>query len=172
MKNIFIKISSTFLCRKLFKFLENWGTKMLGVLSIIKLHVHIKKAHPTSSCRWSTMIKYGENISLGKNSRIGPKCVLGAKGGITIGENIVISREVQLETAGLDLTIGPPFTKHLAKPIVIEDNCWLGSSVIVLGGVTIGQNSIIGAGAVISKNVPPNSIIVGASVRNLKSKNV
>lgn len=169
LKSGLIYIASFYPIRKLFILIETGITKFLGVISIFKLRAFVPRAHNSSSCRWSTLIKYGEEIAIGANTRIGPQCVLGAKGGISIGKNVVISREVQLETAGLDLTKGPPYFFHKAKPIIIEDNCWLGARVIVLGGVVIGEGSIIGAGAVIAKSVPPKSVIVGSAYRNLSN---
>lgn len=167
-KKFLIHFSRYYLIRKGIIGIEFMTTKFLGFLGVLKLFANIPKAHETASCRWSCLIKYGDNIEIGENSRIGPKCVLGAKGNIVIGRNVVISREVQLETAGLDLNVGPPYTRHVSKPIYIGDNCWLGSGVIVLAGVSIGANSIIGAGTVITKDIPENSIVVGAKVRKIK----
>ena len=122
-----------------------------------------------SICHHTTEIKYGEKISVGKNSRIGKNCTLGGKGGITIGENVVISKYVTIETAGLELEKGPPYNSHFGKPITIKNGVWIGTNCIILNGVTIGENSIIGAGTVITKDVPANSIIVGSQNRNLKA---
>lgn len=151
------------LTKALFISFEKFG----GLIGIFKLHAFIPHAHKSSVCRYDVWIKYGENIFIGENSRIGPKCILGAKSPIIIGENVVISSGVHIETAGLDRTIGPPFNSHTSKPIVIENNCWIGSSTLILGGVTIGEGSIIGAGVIITKNVKPNSIIVGSPSRVL-----
>ncbi len=119
-----------------------------------------------NSCHWSTQIKYGHNITLGKHVAIGPGCTLGAKSPISIGSYVRISKGVTLETGGLDLSTQPPY-KHYSKPIVIEDGAWIGSNAIVLGGITIGKNAIVGAGAVVTKDVPSDSILVGASNRIL-----
>ncbi|SDL80828.1 transferase hexapeptide (six repeat-containing protein) [Salinimicrobium catena] len=93
---------------------------------------------------------------------------MGGKGGITIGRNVVLSKFVTIETAGLDLAEGPPYNHHIAKPIFIEDGVWIGTNSSVLSGITIGKNSIIGAGVVVTKDIPANSIIVGLGNRNLK----
>jgi acetyltransferase-like isoleucine patch superfamily enzyme len=121
-----------------------------------------------SICHYSTEIKYGQNIKVGLNTRIGKYCTLGGKGGITIGQNVVISKGVTIETAGLDLNEGPPYLSHIAKPIIIQDGVWVGANSIILSGVTVGENSIIGAGTVITKSIPPKSIIVGAYNRKLE----
>lgn len=120
-----------------------------------------------STCHYSTEIKYGYNIKIGHYSRIGPNCTLGALSKIHIGDNVVISKGVTIETAGLDYKEGPPYKRHKSSPITIENGTWIGSNVIILGGVIIGENSIIGAGCVITKNIPQNSVIVGMSNRKL-----
>ena len=56
-----------------------------------------------------------------------------------------------------------------AKPIVIEDGCWLASNVVVTGGVKIGKNSIIGAGSVVTKDIPANSLAVGNPCRVIRA---
>ena len=168
MNELIVKFASNNIIRFISVFIEDLTTKTLGLLSIFKLRAQIPNSHLSSSCRWSTLIKNGKNISIGKNTRIGPNCVLGATGRIIIGQNVVISREVQLETAGLDFSVGPPYTKHKSHSITIEDNCWLGSGVMILGGVKIGENSIIGAGTIVTKDIPANSVIVGAKFRNIK----
>jgi maltose O-acetyltransferase len=123
-----------------------------------------------SICHWSTQIKYPENISVGSDTRIGPNCTLGAKGSITIGANVVISKQVVIESAGLDLKAGPPYNSHLSNAIEIEDNVWIGTQAIILGGVRIGKNAIIGAGTVIVKDVPAGSIVVGSPNRFINKK--
>lgn len=111
-------------------------------------------------------IKYGENIKIGDYVKIGGGCTLGAMSNITIGNNVTISKNVTIETASLDMNTPLPHN-HKSKPIVIEDGVWIASNVIILGGVIIGSNSVIGAGVILTKDVNPNSIIVGQNNRNL-----
>ena len=137
------------------------------IISTLKYRALVNS--PSNSiCHYSTEIKCGKNIKVGNNTRIGPNCTLGGYGGIVIGENVVISSFVIIETAGLILKNGPPYDKHFGKKIIIEDGVWIGSNSLVLNGVTIGENSIIGAGTVITKDIPKNSIIVGSVNRKIK----
>jgi maltose O-acetyltransferase len=88
---------------------------------------------------------------------------------ITIGDVVLIGPNVQLLTPTHPLEPEPRRRRwEAAKPIVIEDNVWLGGGVIVCPGVTIGENSVIGAGAVVTKDVPPNVIAVGNPARVLR----
>lgn len=62
-----------------------------------------------------------------------------------------------------------PYDEHvICKPITIECNCWVGTQVILLPGVTIGERAVIGAGSVISKDVPPYAVVAGNSARIVK----
>jgi acetyltransferase-like isoleucine patch superfamily enzyme len=122
-----------------------------------------------SVCDWSTEIKYPENILLGNHVIIGPQCCLGAMASIKIGDYARISRGVIIETAGLDLDSELPYS-HLAKPIVIGKGVWLATNAVVLGGVTVGDYAVVGAGVVVTKDVPPYSIVVGCGSRILKKK--
>ena len=89
---------------------------------------------------------------------------------MTIGDNVMLGPNVSLLTAKHPLRYqqrnlrevdGQLLDYEFDAPITIEDNCWLGGNVTVLGGVTIGAGSVIGAGTVVTKDVPANSLVVG-----------
>lgn len=113
---------------------------------------------------WTTEVKFPEKITLGKHVIVGPGCTLGAGGGIRLGDHVRISKDVIIESAGLDFVKGSPPYSHVSKPIVIGDGVWIGTRAIILGGVTVGENAVIGAGAVVSKDVPAGAIVTGASI--------
>lgn len=136
------------------------------IYSNFKYRAYVKDCS-NSICHYTTEIKYGERIKVGKNTRIGPKCTLGGYGGLTIGDNVVISKNVTIETAGLDLNFGPPFLKHKANPIKIGNNVWIGTNCTILGNVTIGDNVIIGAGTVVAKSISNNKVVVGGAFRTI-----
>ncbi len=98
---------------------------------------------------------------------------------ITIGRNVLIGPNVTLATPMHPLLPeernvrqredGSFFNLEYAKPIVIEDNCWLASNVTVCGGVTIGEGSVIGAGSVVTRDVPPHSLAAGNPCRVIRT---
>jgi acetyltransferase-like isoleucine patch superfamily enzyme len=147
---------------RIFSFFDRW-------IGLIRFKALVKNSGRYSFYNSKIDIKYGNNIVIGDHTLIGPYTTLGAKAKITIGSYVRISKGVLIETAGLDLSISPPY-KHNAKEIVIGDGVWIASNAIILGGVTIGDNVIIGAGAVITKDIPKNSIVVGQAVRILEKK--
>lgn len=109
----------------------------------------------------------GQNITVGKNVFINSCCNFQDQGGITIGENSQIGHKVTLATLNHGLAPEDRGTLYPA-PITIGKNVWIGAAATVLPGITIGHNSIIGAGSVVTKDIPPNSIAVGNPCRVIK----
>lgn len=112
-------------------------------------------------CHWNAEIKYPDRLKLGNRVIIGTNAVLGAAGGITLDDDVRLSRDVILETAGLDFKGKPAPYNHVFAPIHLESGVWVGARAIILAGVTIGKNSVVAAGAVVSKDVPAGSVAAG-----------
>lgn len=108
-------------------------------------------------------VEIGEGAIIGNNSSIGPLGYIGCAGLVKIGENVMIGPRVSLFAENHNFTEKDKLIKDQGvsqKGIVIEDNCWIGSGVIILDGVKVGEGSIIAAGTIVSKNIPPNSIVM------------
>jgi acetyltransferase-like isoleucine patch superfamily enzyme len=111
---------------------------------------------------------FGKFITLGKNVFINHACSFLDLGGITIEDNVLIGPRVNLVTENHPLN--PAERRSLmVKPIVIKQNAWIGANATILPGVTIGENSIVAAGAVVSKDVPPNTIVGGVPAKFIKA---
>lgn len=115
---------------------------------------------------------HGKSIFIGDNVVIGLNCTFVDNEEIHIGNNVMIAPNVQIYTSShptlpnerlIDNWEGksPTFFRTFAKPVVIEDNVWIGGGVVILPGVTIGKNSVIGAGSVVTKSIPENCVAVG-----------
>jgi maltose O-acetyltransferase len=88
---------------------------------------------------------------------------------VTIGDDVQIGPNVQLLTATHPIQPGPRRDKwEAAEPITIADNVWLGGGVIVCPGVTIGENTVVGAGSVVTRDLPANVIAVGSPARVIR----
>lgn len=113
-------------------------------------------------------VDFGRNIKVGKNFFMNQACTFMDRGGITIGDDVFIAPKVCLTTINHDFN---PYNRQatFCKPIVIKDRAWIGINVTICPGVTIGENSIIAAGSVVTKDVPPNVIVGGNPARVLKS---
>ena len=113
-------------------------------------------------------INYGKHITIGKNVFINFDCTFLALGGITIEDDVLIGPKVSLITESHPLN--PKERKGLmGKPIVIKKNAWIGANATILPGVTIGENAVVAAGAVVSKDVPDNTIVGGIPAKFIKT---
>lgn len=114
-------------------------------------------------------VDYGHNITIGDGSWVNFGLTALDVAPIVIGQDVLIGPNCSLYTAIHPTEPGPRRAKwESAAPITLEDNVWLGGSVVVCPGVTIGENSIIGAGAVVTRSVPANSIAVGNPARVIR----
>ena len=107
---------------------------------------------------------YGLGASFGERVFINQGCFFLDFGGITIGDRVLIGPRVTLSTAGhpVELDERCDFITH--APIAIEDDVWIGAAATITPGVTIGRGSVVGAGAVVAKDVPPLSVVTAAGV--------
>lgn len=113
---------------------------------------------------------FGRHICLGKNVFINHGCTFLDLGGITIEDDVMIGPKVNLITE--NHPVEPSKRKNLdLKSIHVKKNAWIGAGATLLPGVTIGENSIVAAGAVVNKDVLPNSIVGGIPAKILKTIN-
>ncbi|WP_333652070.1 DapH/DapD/GlmU-related protein [Lacrimispora sp.] len=112
----------------------------------------------------------GKNITIGKRVFINAGCKFQDQGGITIGDGSLIGHNVVLATLNHDLAPENRGTMHPA-PIVIGKNVWIGSNATVLAGVNIGDGAVVAAGAVVTKDVPANTIVGGVPAKFIKKVN-
>lgn len=111
---------------------------------------------------------FGKNITLGTRIFINSGCKFQDQGGVVIGDDCLIGHNTVMATLNHDLSPSRRADMHPAR-IVIGRNVWIGSNVTVLPGVTIGDNSVVAAASVVTKDVPGNSIVVGSPARVVRS---
>ena len=115
----------------------------------------------------------GMGLKIGNNSSIGPYCYIGCSGNIEIGSNVMISPRVSIysENHVFENPSLPMIDQGVARSfVIIEDDCWIASHSVVLAGVRIGRGSVVGAGSIVTKDVPPFSIVAGNPARVVKSR--
>lgn len=105
-------------------------------------------------------------LKIGNNSTINEGVHINCRDKVTIGNDVHISTNVQIHSGKLFLEQKPRF--HSKAPITIKNNVWLASNVVVLAGVTIGENSVIAASSVVTKNIPSNSLAMGIPAKVIK----
>ena len=112
---------------------------------------------------------FNGEIKIGKYCLITPGVRIMAAESILIGDACMIAHGVYISDADWHGIYDRAEPVGNTKPVILEDNVWIGDSAIICKGVTIGKNSIIGAGAVVTKNVPPNSIFAGNPAKLVKT---
>lgn len=115
----------------------------------------------------------GEGLKIGDNSNIGPYSYIGCSGFIEIGNNVMISPRVSIyaENHIFNRTDIPMKEQGVNRKFVrIEDDCWIAANSVILANVTIGKGSIVSAGSVVTKDVPPFSIVAGVPARIIKQR--
>lgn len=141
----------------------------LNKLRLLKLKLLGAKVGNHVNIHGKFFIKYCNNFEIGDNSHINYGVFLVCRDKIIIGKNVHISSHVTMHTGGLD--IFNDINKHYTKSIVIEDNVWITTGVILNPGVTIGKNSIVLPGSVVNKDIPENSMVGGVPAKLIKKIN-
>ena len=113
-------------------------------------------------------INYGKNLKIGKDVFINFDCVFLDLGGISIEDNVLIAPKVSLLSEGHPVL--PGNRQSLVPGLIhIKKNAWIGAAASIMPGVTIGENAIIAAGAIVTKNVPDNTIVGGVPAKLIKT---
>ncbi len=115
---------------------------------------------------------FSSRLSIGDNSSIGIRSVI--QGTVTIGNDVMMGPEVYIYTKNHNhnRTDIPMIQQGYEdeKPVIVEDDVWIGSRVTILPGITVGKGSILGASAVVVKDVPPYSVVAGNPAKVVKSR--
>jgi len=115
-----------------------------------------------------TYINYGKNIKIGKNVFINFNCTMLDLGGIIIEDNVMIAPNVSLLSEGHPTD--PEKRQSLIPGLVhIKKNAWIGANATILPGVTVGENAVVAAGSVVTKDVPANTIVGGVPAKMIKN---
>ncbi|HKJ79917.1 MAG TPA: sugar O-acetyltransferase [Prolixibacteraceae bacterium] len=112
-------------------------------------------------------INYGKHTKIGKNVFINFDCTFLDLGGITIDDGVLIAPKVSLLSEGHPLSSQERHSL-VPRPIHIKKNAWIGANATILYGVTIGENSVVAAGSVVSKDVPDNVVVGGTPAKIIK----
>lgn len=125
------------------------------------------KVDPSFMCFPPFYTDFGENITIGKNVFFNTGCSFQDRGGITIGDGTLIGMNVTIATLNHGLSLESRSTTY-PSPVTIGENVWIGSSATILPGVHIGNNAVVAAGAVVTKDVPEDSVVAGVPAKVVK----
>lgn len=115
----------------------------------------------------------GLGLKVGDNSSIGPYAYIGCSGYIEIGNNVMMSPRVSIysENHVFDDLSQPMIMQGVRRSFVkIEDDCWIASNAVILAGVTVGKGSVVAAGSIVTKDVPPFSVVGGNPAKVIKTR--
>ena len=112
-------------------------------------------------------------MHIGRGTIFGHHCTLGSKESVVIGEDCLIAEMVSIRDSDhVFADPGRPYRDqgHVTSSVLIEDNVWLGTRVVVTRGVRIGRGAVVAAGAVVTKDVPPGAVVGGIPARILRAR--
>jgi len=112
---------------------------------------------------------YGLNITVGRAVFIGHECAFTGHAAINIADQVMIAHKVNLVTAGHPVEPGKRRSYITADPITIETNVWIGAAATILPGVTIGVDSVVAAGAVVTHDVAPATLVAGVPAKVIRT---
>jgi acetyltransferase-like isoleucine patch superfamily enzyme len=112
---------------------------------------------------------YGLNITVGRRVFIGYDCTFTGHAPIDIADEVMIAHKVNLITGGHPVEPDERYAYITAEPIAIDTNVWIGAAATVLPGVHIGAGSVVAAGAVVTRDVPPATLVAGVPARVIRS---
>jgi acetyltransferase-like isoleucine patch superfamily enzyme len=108
-------------------------------------------------------------MRIGRNVFVNQNCTFHDLGGVDVADDVMIGPNVSLITSGHPVEPSRRRDFTLAKPIVIERNVWIGACATIIGGVTVGENSVVAAGSVVARNVPHNTLVGGNPAKVIRS---
>src|ERR1700755_2571807 len=111
----------------------------------------------------------GVDISIGRNVFVNQNCTFYDLGELDIADDVMIGPNVSIVTSGHPVEPSRRRAFTIAKPIVIERNVWIAAGATIIGGVTVGENSVVAAGSVVTKDVSPNTLVGGNPARVIRS---
>ncbi|MBS0222184.1 MAG: sugar O-acetyltransferase [Proteobacteria bacterium] len=111
----------------------------------------------------------GDEIRIGRNVFVNQNCTFYDLGGLDIADDVMIGPNVSLITTGHPLDPSQRSAATIGKRIVVERNVWIATGATIIGGVTVGENSVVAAGSVVTKDVPPNTLVGGNPARVIRS---
>lgn len=119
----------------------------------------------------SHLTNLGQGLTIGDDTYVGPYCILGAGGGIALGRDVTLGAYVQIlaedhEFGDPNLPVNEQGVRR--RGITLADGCWLGNGVIVLDGVRVGERCVVGAGSIVTRDLPDGAVAVGNPARVIR----
>ncbi|MEP7165513.1 MAG: acyltransferase [Ferruginibacter sp.] len=113
-----------------------------------------------------------QSVSIGDNTAIGTYVHIWGYGGVSIGNRVQIATHASIISVTHDHSSEKMYETSLLKSVVIDDDVWIGANSTILPGITLGKGCVVGAGSVVTKDVPPLAIVAGNPAKVIKFRNI
>ncbi|MGO1751705.1 MAG: acyltransferase [Psychroflexus sp.] len=153
------------------KFFRNTNNNLGLLIRYVLVKVIAKSCGDNVSIQPGVYLFNIDKISLGNNISIHPMCYIDGAGSIEIGNDVSIAHNTSILSANHnweDYDLPIKYNKQTSDRVVINDDVWIGCGVRIMAGISIGSRSVVAAGAVVSKNVNPNSLMGGVPAKKIK----
>ena len=164
MKNLLIRFYNCFISIKDY-IIRTWLMQIpFHTFRKVIINSQIKNLGKNTNFLMGVEIRAGKNIEIGNNSVINKNVLLDGRGGkLIIGNNVDIAQETNIWT--LEHDVHDDFHKHVGADVIISDYVWIASRVTILPGVTIGKGAVVASNSVVTKDVPPMTIVGGVPAK-------
>lgn len=137
---------------------------------IYKLRKSLAACGHRTSIQWPVTISHPQMVQFGDDVSLAAYVHIWGGGGVYIGNKVMIGTHTSISSLTHDYTKEIMYNVMVRKPVVIEDNVWIGSNCVILPGVRIGSGAVVGAGAVVTKDVESNTIVAGVPARPIRRR--
>lgn len=139
--------------------------------------IRLSKINKTVEINYGNEFYYIEKLELGRYVYLGENGYYNAAGGISIGNGTCIAANVSILSENhnydsLDLKYIPFDSRKIHKPVIIEENVWIGHGTTIIPGVKIGEGAVVAAGSVVTKDVPNYTVVGGNPAKTIKKRNI
>jgi maltose O-acetyltransferase len=127
----------------------------------------LAKSHPGLQIQHPIRVEHPEHVEIGRHVSIAAFVHIWGGGGVRIGDRVLIGSHSAITSETHDYSATDMSRTNVLKPVVIEDDVWIGTHCTVLPGITVGRGAVVGAGAVVTKDVAPMSIVAGVPAKSI-----
>jgi maltose O-acetyltransferase len=164
------------------KIFDMFITSRFGARVINKLNrevIHVKNIYLKSklkycgdsvSFQFPLHIDQPESVEIGNHVSFAAFVHIWGNGGVKIGNRVMIGSHVAITSITHDYLEADMYSTVISKPVIISDGVWIGSHAVIMPGITVGEGAVVGAGCVVTKDVPPYTIVVGVPSRILNKR--
>ena len=175
----FVEVKTTNIVKSWLRLIPLWHARIESVLGLraikenyqtAKVRAFLKKSFSGLQIQHPIRVEHPEKVSIGKEVSIAAFVHIWGGGGVTIGDRVLIASHVAIASEGHDHGVKGMRSSQRRAPVHIGADVWLGSHAVILPGITIGDGAVVGAGAVVTKDVPPMTIVAGVPARHLAQR--